>query len=110
MPWVTGMVQVGARGLGSGDAWQIADARAWGSQVITMRDLRRSGVEAALDATDQCSRPRRTERNQQRYGAYEGTINAFINAAAFSLRRFGSRCTLSITASPRVKVTMTPAA
>ncbi len=48
MPWITGMVQVGARGLGSGDGWQINDARAWGSHIITMRDWRRGGVEAAL--------------------------------------------------------------
>lgn len=48
LPWITGMVQVGARGLGSGDAWQIDDARAWGSQIVTMRDWRRRGVEAAL--------------------------------------------------------------
>jgi agmatinase len=48
-PWVTGMVQVGMRGLGSGGAWQIADARQWGSHIVTMRDLRRSGMQAALD-------------------------------------------------------------
>jgi agmatinase len=48
MPWITGMVQVGARGLGSGDSGQIDDARAWGSRIVTMREWRRSGVEAAL--------------------------------------------------------------
>jgi agmatinase len=32
---VTAMVQVGIRGLGSGEAWQHDDARAWGSQLIT---------------------------------------------------------------------------
>jgi agmatinase len=48
MPWVTGMVQVGARGLGSGDVWQIEDARAWGSHIIPMRDIRRGGIRAAL--------------------------------------------------------------
>jgi agmatinase len=48
MPWITGMVQVGARGLGSGGAWQIEDARAWGSHIVTMRDWREHGVEAAL--------------------------------------------------------------
>lgn len=46
--WITSMVQVGARGLGSGDAWQIADARAWGSHIVTMRDWRACGVDAAL--------------------------------------------------------------
>jgi agmatinase len=48
MPWITGMVQVGTRGLGSGDRGQIDDARNWGSHIVTMRDWRRSGVEAAL--------------------------------------------------------------
>lgn len=48
MPWITGMVQVGARGLGSGDSWQIDDARRWGSNIVTMREWRRDGVEAAL--------------------------------------------------------------
>jgi agmatinase len=50
MPWVNGMVQVGARGLGSGGAWQIEDARQWGSHIVTMRDLRRHGMEVALSA------------------------------------------------------------
>ena len=48
LPWVTGMVQVGARGLGSGDSGQIADARAWGSKIITMQEWRTGGVSAAL--------------------------------------------------------------
>ena len=30
LPWITGMVQVGIRGLGSGTADQIEDAKAWG--------------------------------------------------------------------------------
>ncbi|GJD49426.1 Guanidinopropionase [Methylobacterium crusticola] len=48
MPWVSGMVQVGIRGLGSGTPDQIADARAWGSRIVTMRDFRRMGIEGAL--------------------------------------------------------------
>jgi len=48
LPWVTNMVQVGARGLGSGDEGQIRDARAWGSHLVTMRDLQRDGMAAAL--------------------------------------------------------------
>lgn len=48
MPWIIGMVQVGARGLGSGEAWQIDDARAWGSHIVTMRDIRHGGIAAAL--------------------------------------------------------------
>lgn len=48
LPHVTGMVQVGLRGLGSGGAWQIEDARAWGSHLVTMRDISRYGMDAAL--------------------------------------------------------------
>ncbi|SOB87522.1 agmatinase [Sphingomonas guangdongensis] len=46
MAHVTGMVQVGLRGLGSGKAWQIEDARAWGSQLVTAREFRRKGAAA----------------------------------------------------------------
>lgn len=48
MPWVTGMVQVGIRGLGSGEAWQHDDARAFGDQVVTAREWHRRGAEAVL--------------------------------------------------------------
>ena len=48
MPWITGMVQLGTRGLGSGGAWQMEDARRWGSQLVTMRNIRRDGIAAAL--------------------------------------------------------------
>lgn len=48
MPHVTGMVQVGIRGLGSGAAWQIDDARAWGSRIVTSYDLLRHGIDAAI--------------------------------------------------------------
>lgn len=56
MAWISGMVQVGARGLGSGGAWQIDDARAWGSQIITMPDIRTRGISAALEKVPQDSR------------------------------------------------------
>lgn len=49
MAWVTGMVQVGLRGLGSGTPDQIADACAWGSHLITAAQVRRDGVGAALE-------------------------------------------------------------
>jgi agmatinase len=49
MPWIDAMVQVGARGLGSGEAWQIEDAKRWGSHIVTMADIRRRGIEAAID-------------------------------------------------------------
>ncbi|MBB4152623.1 agmatinase [Sphingomonas jinjuensis] len=49
MPWVEGMVQIGIRGLGSGEAWQHDDARGWGSRLIGSRDWHRGGVDRALD-------------------------------------------------------------
>jgi agmatinase len=49
MPWIDAMVQVGARGLGSGDAWQIEDAKRWGSRIVTMAEIRRRGVETAIN-------------------------------------------------------------
>jgi agmatinase len=42
------MVQVGARGLGSGAEWQIEDARKWGSRIVTMKDIRRNGIQQAI--------------------------------------------------------------
>lgn len=48
MPWITGMVQIGMRGLGSGDAWQIRDAEAWGSHLVPSRRFHAEGVAAAL--------------------------------------------------------------
>lgn len=48
MDWIGAMVQIGLRGLGSGEAWQIDDARAWGSQLVTSRQFHQDGVEAAL--------------------------------------------------------------
>jgi agmatinase len=50
MSWFTGMVQVGVRGLGSGTSDQHDDARAWGSRIVTMEDIERSGIDAALNA------------------------------------------------------------
>ncbi len=49
MPWITDMVQIGMRGLGSGGAWQIEDAKAWGSHLVESRTFHRDGVEAALE-------------------------------------------------------------
>lgn len=48
MEHVGGMVQLGIRGLGSGGAWQIDDARAWGSRLVSTYELHDVGVEAAL--------------------------------------------------------------
>lgn len=48
MPWVAGMLQVGIRGLGSGESWQHDDARGWGSRIVTSREWRSRGAEAVL--------------------------------------------------------------
>ena len=48
MAHVTGMLQIGIRGLGSGEAWQHDDARAWGSRLVTSREWHRLGAEAVL--------------------------------------------------------------
>lgn len=47
---VTAMVQVGMRGLGSGERWQHDDARAWGSRLVTSYALHDRGPAAVLDA------------------------------------------------------------
>jgi agmatinase len=46
--WVTNMVQVGMRGLGSGESWQHDDARAWGSHLVSSYTLHESGPESVL--------------------------------------------------------------
>jgi agmatinase len=43
------MVQVGIRGLGSGEAWQHDDARAWGSKLITSYALHDQGIATVTD-------------------------------------------------------------
>jgi agmatinase len=48
-PWVKHMVQVGIRGLGSGESWQHDDARAWGSQLISSYKLHDAGTAAVTD-------------------------------------------------------------
>jgi agmatinase len=48
MPWITGMIQIGMRGLGSGEAWQTRDAKSWGSQLIESRRFHADGADAAL--------------------------------------------------------------
>lgn len=48
MPWVAAMVQIGMRGLGSGMADQMDDARAWGSHIVTARALRQHGIAPVL--------------------------------------------------------------
>ena len=47
--WVTGMVQVGLRGIGSARPSDVADAQSWGSRLVTAREVRTKGISAALD-------------------------------------------------------------
>lgn len=51
-PWVRAMVQVGIRGLGSGEAWQHDDARHWGSRIVTSYELHENGPESVLSHID----------------------------------------------------------
>lgn len=45
---VTGMVQVGLRGVGSARTSDVEDALAWGSRLVTAREVREKGIAAAL--------------------------------------------------------------
>jgi agmatinase len=49
LPWVEGMVQIGIRGLGSGESWQHDDARRWGSRLVTSREWHAQGADRVLD-------------------------------------------------------------
>ncbi len=49
MPWVEGMAQIGLRAVGSARQAEVDDARAYGSLLVTARELHRDGVDAILD-------------------------------------------------------------
>lgn len=48
MKHVTKMVQVGMRSFGSARAWEVADAKAFGSVLVTSHEVHREGIQAAL--------------------------------------------------------------
>ncbi len=48
MSWVCGIAQIGLRGVGSGRQQEFDDARAYGSILITAREVHERGVMAAL--------------------------------------------------------------
>ena len=50
MPGVKAIVQVGARGIGSARASDVADAKAWGVKLIDMRTVRAQGIAAVAEA------------------------------------------------------------
>jgi agmatinase len=49
MPQVTRLVQIGARGPGSARPSDLEDARAWGAQIFTAREVHARGVAPALE-------------------------------------------------------------
>lgn len=48
MPWVSGMAQIGIRGVGSARQQEVDDARAYGSLIIGAREVHNDGVDAIL--------------------------------------------------------------
>ncbi len=49
LPYVRGMFQVGLRGVGSARRDEVEAARTWGSVLVTAPELRREGIDAALE-------------------------------------------------------------
>lgn len=49
MPWIARMVQIGQRGQGSARAGEVADARAYGSRIVTAREVHANGVPWVLE-------------------------------------------------------------
>ena len=56
MPWVNGIVQVGARGLGSARPGDVDDARAWGVHFFPMSAVRRNGLDGVVEALPENAR------------------------------------------------------
>jgi agmatinase len=48
MPWVEGIIQIGARGVGSATRDDIQAARQWGARIVPARQVHAQGVQAAL--------------------------------------------------------------
>lgn len=49
MGWVAGMVQLGIRGVGSAFVQDVRDAEAWGSKIVTAREIYQRGTSHALE-------------------------------------------------------------
>jgi agmatinase len=56
MAQVAGIVQIGARGVGSARAGELADAEAWGARIFPMRRVHGSGLGPALAAIPEGAR------------------------------------------------------
>ena len=48
MPWVAGIVQVGARGVGSARPEDLRAARQWGAEIVTARHVHTEGITSAI--------------------------------------------------------------
>jgi agmatinase len=48
MPWVAGIVQVGARGVGSARPEDLRAARQWGAEIVTARHVHKEGIGDAI--------------------------------------------------------------
>ena len=48
MPWIDKIVQIGLRGIGSARAAEVADARAYGAELITAYEMHEIGMDAVL--------------------------------------------------------------
>ena len=49
MPWIGAIVQIGIRGIGSAREGEVADARAYGADIVTAYELHDIGMAAVLD-------------------------------------------------------------
>ncbi len=49
MAWVEGIVQIGARGVGSAYPGDVKDAKSWGASIITAREVFRDGLAQAIE-------------------------------------------------------------
>lgn len=49
MPWIDKIVQIGLRGIGSARATEVADARAYGADLISAYEMHDIGMDAVLD-------------------------------------------------------------
>jgi len=49
MPWIDKIVQIGLRGIGSARAPEVADARAYGADLVSAYEMHDIGIDAVLD-------------------------------------------------------------
>lgn len=49
MPWISKLIQVGMRGVGSARHEEVAAARAYGATILTAKDVYDGGIERILD-------------------------------------------------------------